>query len=379
MESVIRNDFNQCVSRYHGEHRVKRFTCWEQFLSLSFGQLSFRESLRDIVVCLGAQRHKLYHLGFRSSVMLPTLARANEKRDWRIYRDYAEILIKEAQSLYINDASAILELEGAVYAIDSTTIELCLNIFLWARLKKKRASIKLNIGLELKGNIPAFFDISSGKEHDVHFMDRIEYEIGSYYVMDRGYLDFKRLHTIHQAGAFFVTRAKANMVFRRLYSSHIDKTTGVKCDQTIMLTGHKTARYYPEKLRRIKYIDADTKQVYVFLTNQFDLPAKTIAELYKNRWQVELFFKWIKQHLSVKSFWGRSANAVKTQICIALCAYLLVAIMKKKLHIDRSSYEILQILSVSLFDKTPMKTLVSEFISTEPEAHTQKQAMLWDY
>lgn len=379
MESVIRHDFNQCVSRYAGEHRVKHFSCWEQFLSLSFGQLSFRESLRDIVVCLGAQRHKLYHLGFRSPVMLPTLARANEKRDWRIYRDYAEILIKEAQRLSADDAPAILDLEGAIYAIDSTTIELCLNIFPWARLKKKRASIKLNIGLELKGNIPAFFDISSGREHDVHFMDRIEYEVGSYYVMDRGYVDFKRLHTIHQAGAFFVTRAKDNMVFRRLYSNIIDKATGVKCDQTIMLTGYQTAQYYAEKLRRIKYVDAETKQTYVFLTNQFNIPAETIALLYKNRWQVELFFKWIKQHLSVKSFWGRSANAMKTQICIALCAYLLVAIMKKKLHIDRSSYEILQTLSVSLFDKTPMKTLVSEFILQEPESNTQKQARLWDY
>jgi transposase len=378
MESVARHDFIKCVSRYEGEHRVKRFSCWEQFLAMAFGQLSFRESLRDIVVCLTAQRHKLYHLGFHTTVMLPTLARANENRDWRIYRDYADVLIKEAQSLYASDASAILDLEGAVYAIDSTTIELCLNIFPWARLKKKRASIKLNIGLELKGNIPAFFDISSGKEHDVHFMDRIEYEMGNYYVMDRGYVDFKRLYTIHRAGAFFVTRAKANMVFHRLYSNIVDKSSGVKCDQTIVLTGYQAAQHYPEKLRRIKYVDAETGQVYVFLTNQFELPAKTIAELYKNRWQVELFFKWIKQHLSVKSFWGRSANAVKTQICIALCAYLLVAILKKKLKIDRSSYEILQILSVSLFDKTPMKTLVSEFVLQEPEQNAQKQAMLWD-
>jgi hypothetical protein len=379
MDSVSRHDFNQCVLRYGGEHRVKQFTCWEQFLSMSFGQLSFRESLRDIVVCLGAQRQKLYHLGFHIPVMLPTLARANEKRDWRIYRDYAEVLIKEARHLYIDDASAILDLDGAIYAIDSTTIELCLNIFPWARLKKKRASIKLNIGLELKGNIPAFFDISSGKEHDVHFMDRIEYEMGSYYVMDRGYVDFKRLYVLHHVGAFFVTRAKDNMVFRRLYSNIVDKTTGVKCDQAIMLTGINTAKFYPEKLRRIKYVDRETKQVYVFLTNQFDVSAEMIAELYKNRWQVELFFKWIKQHLSVKSFWGRSANAVKTQICIALCAYLLVAIMKKKLRITRNSYEILQILSVSLFDKTPMITLVSEFVLQEPESNTQKQAMLWGY
>lgn len=379
MESVVRYDFNQCVLRYEGERRVRIFSCWEQFLAMIFGQLSFRESLRDIVVCLEAQREKLYHLGFRTVVRRTTLADANEERDFRIYRDYAEVLIQEARRLYADDASTILDLEGAIYAIDSTTIELCLNIFPWARLKKKRASIKLNIGLELKGNIPAFFDISSGKEHDVHFMDRIEYEAHAYYIMDRGYLDFKRLYTIHRADAFFVTRAKDNMVFRRLYSNVVDKTSGVKCDQTIRLTGYKTAKHYPEKFRRIKYVDAETKQVYVFLTNQFDIKAKTIAELYKNRWQVELFFKWIKQHLSVKCFWGRSENAVKTQICIALCAYLLVAIMKKKLKIKRSSYEILQILSVSLFDKTPMITLVSEFVLQEPEENTQKQAMLWDY
>ena len=329
-------------------------------------------------MCLGAQRHKLYHLGFRIPVMLPTLARANEKRNWRIYRDYAEVLIQEARGLYLDDPSVLLDLDGTVYVIDSTTIELCLNIFPWARFKKKRASIKLNMGLELKGNIPAFFDISSGKEHDVHFLDRIEYEMGSYYVMDRGYVDFKRLYTIHRAGAFFVTRAKDNIVFRRLYSNRVDKSSGVKCDQTIILSGYKTAKLYPEKLRRIKYVNQETKQVYVFLTNQFDVPAKTVADLYKNRWQVELFFKWIKQHLSVKSFWGRSANAVKTQICIALSAYLLVAIMKKKLKITRNSYEILQKLSVSLFDKTPMITLVSEFILQKSEVTVQKQAMLWD-
>jgi len=379
MESVVRHDFNACVRRYEGEYRVRSFSCWEQFLAMAFGQLAFRESLRDVVICLEAQREKLYHLGFRAVVRRTTLADANEERDFRIYCDYAKILIKEAQLLSIGDASAVLDLEGAVYAIDSTTIELCLNIFPWARLKKKRASIKLNIGLELKGNIPAFFDISSGREHDVRFMDRIEYEMGSYYVMDRGYVDFKRLNVIHRAGAFFVTRAKDNMVFRRLYSNRVDKSSGVKCDQTILLTGHKTASLYPEKLRRIKYVDAETKQIYVFLTNQFGVPAKTIAELYKNRWQVELFFKWIKQHLSVKSFWGRSANAVKTQICIALCTYLLVAILKKKLKIERSSYEILQILSVSLFDKTPMITLVSEFILQEQDMTSQKQAMLWDY
>lgn len=379
MDRVVRYQFNQCVARYQGEYRVKRFSCWEQFLSLAFGQLSFRESLRDIVVCLAAHSSKLYHVGFRAPVMLPTLAKANEKRDWRIYRDYATTLIQEARVLYAQDRPVDLDLNGAVYLIDSTTIELCLNLFPWARLIKVRAAVKLNLELSLSGNIPSFFDFSSGKEHDVSFLDRIMFEPGAYYVFDRGYLDFARWHTIHRAGAFFVSRAKDNLSFRRLYSHPVNKVTGVRCDQTIVLSGYYSAKEYSEQLRRIKYYDHSTDRSYVFLTNDFVLDATTIARLYKYRWQIELFFKWVKQHLSIKSFWGRSENAVKTQICIALCAYLLVAILKKRLGIKRNSYEILQILSISLFDKMPLIQLISVFVLPEDDSQAQKQATLWDY
>lgn len=379
MEQSVRCQFNQCVARYQGEYRVRNFTCWEQFLALAFGQLSFRRSLRDIVVCLVAQHRKLYHLGFRSLVRLPTLARANERRDWRIYRDYALLLIAQAKCLYADDEMFGLDINGAVYVIDSTTIELCLSIFPWARLQTVRAAVKLNLGLELHSNLPSFFSISSGKEHDLYFLDQIEYERGAYYIMDRGYLDFERFYRLHQTGAFFVTRAKDNWSFRRLYSHPVDKSTGVRCDQTVVLAGYYPARDYPEKLRRIKYHDAETKRRYVFVTNNFELPAELIAALYKHRWQIELFFKWIKQHLSIESFWGRSANAVKTQICIALCAYLLVAILKKNLRIDRNTYEILQIFSVSLFDKIPVTELISEHRPPILEAPVQKQAQLWGF
>lgn len=379
METVVRYQFDQCVIRYKGKYRVKNFSCWEQFLCLCFGQLSFRRSLRDIVVCLTAHQRKLYHLGFCSPVYLPTLAKANEHRDWRIYRDYAIILIGEARRLYADDQSAIAEIESAAYAVDSTTIELSLSLFPWARLKKKRAAIKLNVGLGLQGNIPSFFSISSGKEHDVYFMDQIVYEAGAYYIFDRGYLDFARLFAIHKAKAFFVIKAKRNWSFRRLYSRPVDKTTGVRCDQTVILTGYYGTKHYPDKLRRIKYFDCETGKYYVFITNNFDLSPRTIADLYKNRWQIELFFKWIKQHLSVESFWGRSSNAVKTQVCVALCAYLLVAILKKKLRIDRNMYEILQILSVSQFDKSPIGKLISSHQSQIPEQDFSKQAKLWDF
>ncbi len=375
LEQVVRYQFDQCVVRYKGDHWIKTFSCWEQFLALAFGQLSFRESLRDIVVCLVAHREKLYHLGFRSAVARNTLAHANEERDWRIWRDYAQLLIATARELYADEATFKLDLQGTAYVIDSTTIELCLTLFPWARLKKKRAAIKLHLELALGGNIPSFFDFSSGSSPDVFFLDRIELEAGAYYVFDRGYTDYERLYKIYRAGAYFVTRAKDNMAFRRIYSRPVQKETGVQCDQVIRLTGYYAAKDYPEKLRRIKYHDATTKQTYVFLTNNFILDAETIAELYKQRWQIELFFKWIKQHLSVKVFWGRSANAVKTQICIALCAYLLVAILKKRLGIARSSYEILQILSVSLFDKTPMFTLVSEYILPVEDDHRLKLAL----
>lgn len=379
MESVVHYQFNQCVNRYHGEYRVKNLTCWEQFLALSFGQLSFRKSLRDIVVCLSAHREKLFHLGFRSPIYLPTLAHANERRDWRIYRDYALILIAEARKVCVNDQISVANLDEAVYAVDSTTIELCLQLFPWAKLKKVRASIKLNLGLELHSNIPSFFSITSGKEHDVHFLDQIEYETKAYYVFDRGYLDFGRLYNIQKAGAFFVTRTKRNWSFRRLYSRPVNKTTGVRCDQVVLLSNYYPAKDYPEKLRRIKYYDAESKRYYVFVTNNFVLSARSVAEIYKCRWQIELFFKWVKQHLSIESFWGRSANAVKTQICIALCAYLLVAILKKQLCIKRNSYEILQILSVSIFDKTQIAMLISEYQLSVLETSVQKQAQLLEF
>jgi len=367
------------VTRYGGEYWIKRFTCWEQFLALVFGQLSQRKSLRDIVVCLGAHREKLYHFGFRSMVHLPTLAKANERRDWRIWRDYAALLIQEAQTMYTGDHPDDFELNGPAYVIDSTTIELCLRLFPWARLVKKRAAVKLHLELNLAGNIPSFFDFSSGKEPDVFFLDRIVFEAGAYYAMDRGYVDYGRLYAIHRAAAFFVTRAKDNFSFRRLYSHPVDKSTGVRCDQTVVLKGYQAHKDYPERLRRIKYYDEEADQMYVFITNNFTLDASVIALLYKYRWQIELFFKWVKQHLSIEVFWGRSENAVKTQICIALCAYLLVAIMKKKLGIERNSYEILQILSVSMFDKKPLSQLISEFVLTEESEQAQKQAKLWDY
>jgi len=379
MESVVRYQFNQCVARYGGEKRVRNFTCWEQFLSMSFGQLSFRKSLRDIVVCLDSHSEELYHAGFRSAIHLPTLARANEKRDWRIYRDYALSLIVEARRLYADDTSFAIEINTAVYAVDATTIELSLSLFPWARLKKKRAAVKLNLGLELHGNIPSFFSLSSAKVHDIYFLDEIEYEAKAVYIVDRGYIDFARLYRMQIAAAFFVTRAKDNLSFRRLYSHRVDKGTGVRCDQTILLKGYYAAKDYSEKLRRIKYYDVETKRMYVFLTNNFELDAVTIAALYKQRWQIELFFKWVKQHLSIESFWGRSANAVKTQICIAISAYLLVAILKKKLRIDRNSYEILQILSISMFEKIPITERILKVPVQIREDSGQKQAQLWEF
>ncbi|OFZ52954.1 MAG: transposase, partial [Bacteroidetes bacterium RIFCSPHIGHO2_02_FULL_44_7] len=369
--------FNQCVARYRGEYFVKHFTCWEQFLAMTFGQLAHRESLRDIAVCVNAQRDKLYHLGFRSPLVVSTLSRANECRDWRIYRDLAQALIGKARALYIDDPAFNLDLDGTVYVIDSTTIDLCLNVFPWATFRTTKAAVKLHALMELKGNIPVFFHISKGKEHEVNFLDRIAYEVGAYYILDRGYLDYARLHAIRLAKAFFVIRAKDNLAYARLYSNKVDKDTGVRCDQVIRLSGYHAARHYPDKLRRIKYFDQATSRSYVFLTNDFNVSARTVADLYKHRWQIELFFKWIKGHLKIQTFWGYSANAVKTQICIAICAYLIVAIMRKQLHLNRNLYEILQILSVSIFDKTPINTLVSEFKLQKFDDRAQKLPFLW--
>lgn len=379
MDFALYYQFHQCVKRYKGHHRVRSFTCWEHFLALAFGQLTRRESLRDIVVCLNAHQQKLYHLGFASVVTRSTLSDANNSRDWRIYKDFAEILIQVARKLYVNDKAFNLNLDGAVYVIDSSTIELCLNVFGWARLKKKRAAVRLHLQLSLQGNIPTFFHITSGKVHDIKFLDWLKIEPGAYYIMDRGYIDFERLFKIHQSGAFFIIRAKKNLRFNRLSSKSVDKTSGLRCDQVIELANPQMKKKYPDRLRRVKYFDKETNKHFVFLTNDFNLDAKVVADLYKYRWQIELFFKWIKQHLKIKVFWGYSENAVKTQICVAICVYLLIAIIKKQLKLKRNLYEILQILSVSPFDKNPLDKLISKVKSDNLEQYTQKQANLWGF
>ncbi len=372
MEFVEHYRFDQCVETYHGHRYAKSFSCREQFLAMAFGQLSYRESLRDVVICLSSQKAKLYHLGFKAPVAKSTIARANEKRDWCIYQDFASILIKEARRLYVDDTDFKLKLDGTCYAIDSTSIELCLSLFPWAPYVETKAAVKLHTVMDLRGSIPTFFHITSGKVNDMKFLDLIYFESGSYYVMDRGYIDFKRLYDIHQAGAFFVTRARSDIRLKRLYSKKIDTRHGLRCDQVIHLSGKHTKKLYPDTLRRVKYYDKDTDKYYVFLTNNFIVSPQTIADLYKHRWQIELFFKWIKQHLKIKTFWGHSENAVKTQICIALCSYLIVAILKKKLGIKRDLYEILQILSVSLLDKTPLVELFSDIEIQISDAIPQK-------
>jgi len=346
-------EFRKCVDRYRGEYKVQKFTCLDQFLCMAFAQLTFRESLRDIETCLRAVRGKLYHMGIRGGISRTTLAKANENRDWRIFADFAQVLIRTARTLYANDPFAV-ELEQTVYALDSTTIDLCLSLFPWAKFRKRKAAVKLHTLLDLRGNIPSFIKITDGKWHDVNVLDELIPEPGSYYVMDRGYLDFERLHAFSDCSAFFVIRAKKNLCYRRLYSAPVDKATGVRSDQTIVLTGVNTADRYPDKLRRIRYVDAETRKNLVFLSNDFSLPSESIALLYKQRWQVELFFRWIKQHLRIKAFFGTSENAVKTQVWIAISVYVLVAIIRKRLNLDLSLYTILQILSIAIFEKEPM-------------------------
>ncbi len=374
-----RRSFNECVDRYNGERYRKRLSCRDQFLALAFGQLSYRESLRDIVVCLSSHYSKLYHLGFRALGTVSSIARANEKRDWRIYRDFATILIHEARTLYVDEPDIAYDISGACYAIDSTSIELCLSLFHWAPYVSTKAAVKLHLVLDIRGSIPTFFDMTSRRVADVNFLDLVVYERGAFYIMDRGYVDFKRLYAIHTAGAFFVTRAKHNMRFTRRYSNPVDTTTGVLCDQIIFLTGLGTKEKYPDTLRRVKYRDALTGHVYVFLTNNVTVSASSIALLYKNRWQIELFFKWMKQHLKIKAFWGHSENAVKTQICIALCTYLIVAILKKRLCLKQNLYEILQILSVSLFDKSGLAELFSKKTSGMKIDQSEKTLRLFDF
>jgi hypothetical protein len=351
--------FRRCVAKYQGDFRVKTFSCLDQFLCMAFAQITHRESLRDIEICLRSQNKKLYHMGIRGKISKSTLAEANEKRDWQIYADFAQNLIGTARELYRED-SFLEELNETVYALDATTIDLCLSVFPWAPFRKNKAAVKLHTLLDLKGNIPTFIHISDGKLHDVNALDLIRLEAGAYYVMDRGYLDFERLYAFNQIPAFFVTRAKTNMQFQRRYSHPVEKDTGLRCDQTITLTGFYTSKHYPGTLRRVKFKDPKTGKILVFLTNNFTLPALTIAQLYHSRWQVELFFKWIKQHLRIKRFYGTSENAVKTQVWIAVSVYILVAIMKKRLNLQESLYTILQILSLSLFEKIELYQLVTE-------------------
>jgi len=364
--------FHRIVARHGGDKGVRSLTCAEQFRAMAFAQLTYRESLRDIEACLLAQAAKLYHMGFREPVARSTLADANETRDWRIWESFAGRLIIQARELYLSEDLG-LDLTNTVYALDSTTIDLCLSVFPWAHFRTTKAAVKMHTLLDLKGSIPSFIHVSDGKLHDVHALDLLELEPGAIYVMDRGYVDFARLHALHLAGAFFVTRAKSNMNWHRVYSMPVDRATGVICDQRIALDGFYTRQDYPAQLRRVRFNDPETGKTLVFLTNQMTLPAMTICALYKNRWQVELFFKWIKQHLRIKRFFGTSENAVKTQIWIAVSVYVLVAIIKKKLQLDASLYTLLQILSVTLFEKMPLQQAfpASEYISPEGMPHNQ--------
>jgi len=377
MDFIPAYEFQKCVDRYNGNYKVQTFSCWDQFLCMAFAQLTYRESLRDIQVCLRAAQAKLYHMGIRGKVSRNTLANANQVRDWRIYADFAQVLITTARSLYAKDDFG-LHLEQTVYALDATTIDLCLSLFPWAKFRKRKGAVKMHTLLDLRGNIPTSIIITHGKVHDVHSLDRIVIEAGSIYIMDRGYLDFGRLYTLHLSSAFFVTRAKSNFYFKRLYSQPVDKSTGVKCDQIILLNGFYSRKDYPEKLRRIRYFDADNNKHLTFLTNNFTLPAITIAELYRCRWQVELFFKWIKQHLRIKAFYGTSENAVKAQIWIAISVYVLVAIIKKQLKLEQSLYTILQILSVTLFEKTPIYQALTDADYKAEDDAAYNQLYLFD-
>jgi hypothetical protein len=377
MDFISPYEFRKCVERYRGEYKVKEFTCWNQFLCMAFAQLTYRESLRDIEACLRSVPIKLYHLGIRGKVARNTLAHANAVRDWRIYAEFAQVLILKARKLYAGEELAV-HLDQTVYALDSTTIDLCLSLFPWARFRRRKAAIKMHTLFDIRANVPTLVIITHGKVHDVNILDELLFEAGGIYIVDRAYLDFARLHRIEEASAFFVTRAKKNFRFRRLYSHPVDKASGVLCDQTIVLKGYYSQKDYPEKLRRIRYFDANSGLLLVFLTNNFRLPALVIATLYRYRWQVELFFKWIKQHLRIKAFYGTTQNAVKTQIWIAISIYVLVAIVKKDLKLTRSLYTILQILSVTLFQKTPILQVLSESECEIETDECRNQLMLFN-
>ena len=361
MEHLPLTTFRRCVGRYQGERKVKTFSCLDQFLCMAFAQLTYRESLRDLEACLRAQRSKLYHLGLRSVVARNTLANANAVRDWRIYADFAQRLMGIARTLYRDEPFGV-DLADSVYALDATTIDLCLSVFPWAPFRSTKAAVKLHTLLDLRGNIPSFIHISDGKMHEVNILDQLLPEPGAFYVMDRGYLDFERLYRIHEAGSFFVTRGKSNLKIERRYSHPVDRSTGLICDQTVVLTVFYSQKGFPAPLRRIRFKDPESGKTLIFLTNNFTLPALTITQLYRCRWQVELFFKWIKQHLRIKAFFGTSENAVKSQIWIAVSVYVLVAIVKKRLKVAASLYEMLQILSLTMFEKTPLDQLLNRSI-----------------
>jgi len=371
-------EFQKCVARYHGDSHNRGFSCRDQYLAMAFAQLTYRESLRDIEACLRAMRGKLYHMGFRGRVARSTLADANDAHDWRIYADFAQVLIGIARPLYAADPIGV-DLDQSLYALDSTTIDLCLSLFPWARFRKHKAAVKMHTLLDLHGNIPTFISITDGKVHDVNVLDEILPETGAFYVMDRGYVDFQRLYIFTLNAAFFVVRTKSNVLLQRRYSHPVDKSTGVRSDHTVILTAIDSAKAYPDPLRRVSYLDVETRKRFKFLTNNFTLPALTIAQIYKCRWQVELFFKWIKQHLRIKAFYGTSENAVKTQIWIAVSIYVLVAIVRKRLSLDLSLYQILQILSVTLFEKTPILWALQESCSQENLGDLGNQLILFDF
>ena len=377
MNFIPRHDFDRCVRRYGGDRRPRGFSCRDQFLCLAFAQLTTRESLRDIETCLRAFEPKLYHAGFRGQVSRSTLADANRAHDWHIFADFAQVLIGRARKLYLDEPLGV-ELEHTAYALDSTTIDLCLSLFPWARFRRHKGAVKLHTLLDLRGNIPCFVLISHGKMADVSVLDHLPIEPGAFYIMDRGYIDFQRLHQFTLGSAFFVTRAKRGLDFTRRTRRRVDKTTGLRSDQTIVLVGPKTSRLYPDPLRRIAYYDAQNDRRFVFLTNNFTLPALTIALIYKCRWQIELFFKWIKQHLRIKAFYGTSTNAVKTQVWIAISVYVLVAIVSKELGVQRSLTDILQILSLTLFEKTPIFQALSEEKPQESDTEDPNQMTLFD-
>jgi Transposase DDE domain/Domain of unknown function (DUF4372) len=378
LQYLPRHEFNVCVQRYCGEYWVKRFTSFDQFLCLGYAQMSGREGLRDIETCLNSHSEKLYHIGFRGTISRTTLADANERRDWRIFQDFGQVLIGIAQGLYQGEPLAI-ELKQPLFAFDSTTIDLCLSLFPWAEFRKTKAAVKMHTLIDLRGSIPTFVAITTGKVNDVKMLDKMPVQEDAVYTMDRGYVDYARLYSVHKQGAFFVIRAKDNLKFKRLYSSPKDKEAGIRADQVVTLITKKSKKGYPEQLRRVSYVDKERNKRLVFLTNNFDIPAKTVADVYKQRWQVELFFKWIKQHLRFKSFYGTSENAVKSQIWVGLCMYLLVAIAKKRLDTPCSLYTFLQILEVNLFEKKPISSLVTEALKQKTDTPNHNQLKLFSY